>query len=78
MADYSFDVVPKADLNLIEEAVNTALKEITNRYDFKDSNSNIELNGKDNTIKLSSADDFKVKALDFPAERLSKKLGTCT
>ena len=35
MADYSFDVVSKVDLNVISEAVSAANKEITNRYDFK-------------------------------------------
>ncbi|MDR0292511.1 MAG: YajQ family cyclic di-GMP-binding protein [Elusimicrobium sp.] len=74
MADYSFDVVSKVDMNLIEEAINTALKEITNRYDFKDSNSNIELNRKENNIKLSSSDEFKIKALyDILQTRLSKR-----
>ncbi|MCL2888333.1 MAG: YajQ family cyclic di-GMP-binding protein [Elusimicrobia bacterium] len=74
MAEYSFDVVSKVDMNLIEEAINTALKEITNRYDFKDSNSNIELNRKENNIKLSSADEFKIKALyDILQTRMSKR-----
>lgn len=35
MADYSFDVVSKVDLNVIAEAVSAANKEITNRYDLK-------------------------------------------
>ena len=74
MADFSFDVVSKVDAHLIEEAVNLALKEIINRYDFKGSNSNIEFNQKDNEIKLSSADDFKVKTLyDILLTRLSKR-----
>ena len=52
MADYSFDVVSKVDLNVIAEAVSAANKEITNRYDFKGTNSTIELNQKDNELKL--------------------------
>lgn len=74
MADFSFDVVSKVDLNIVSEAVNIALKEITNRYDFKDSNSNIELNTKDNQLKLSSSDEYKVTALyDILLTRLSKR-----
>lgn len=74
MADFSFDVVSKVDLNIVGEAVNIALKEIVNRYDFKDSNSNIELNSKDNQLKLTSADEFKVKSLyDILLTRLSKR-----
>ena len=50
MADYSFDIVSKVDLNIIAEAVSAANKEITNRYDFKGTNSSIELNQKDNEL----------------------------
>ncbi len=74
MADFSFDVVSKVDLNIIEEAISVAKKEIANRYDFKDSNPNIELLSKDNLIKLSCSDEYKVKALyDVLLTRLSKK-----
>ncbi len=74
MADYSFDVVSKVDMNIMEEAISVAKKEVANRYDFKDSNPSIELNTKDNTIKLSCADEFKVRALyDVLLTRLSKK-----
>ena len=53
MADFSFDVVSKVDLNLIEEAISVAKKEVANRYDFKGSNPNIELFGKENLLKIS-------------------------
>ncbi|MDR1124079.1 MAG: YajQ family cyclic di-GMP-binding protein [Elusimicrobiota bacterium] len=74
MADFSFDVVSKVDLNLIEEAIAVAKKEVANRYDFKDSGPDIQLLAKDNIIKLSCADEYKVKALyDVLLTRLSKR-----
>lgn len=74
MADYSFDVVSKVDLNIISEAVAAADKEIANRYDFKGSNSSIELNTKDNELKLASSDEYKVAALrDVLFTRLAKR-----
>lgn len=74
MADYSFDVVSKVDLNVISEAVSTANKEITNRYDFKGTNSNIELNQKDNELKLASSDEYKVNTLrDIIFTRMAKR-----
>ena len=74
MADFSFDVVSKVDLNLIEEAIIIAKKEVANRYDFKDSNPDIQLMGKENLIKLSCSDEYKVKALyDVLLTRLSKR-----
>ena len=74
MADFSFDVVSKVDLNLIEEAISVAKKEVTNRYDFKGSNPNIELLSKESLIKISCGDEYKVKALyDILLTRLAKK-----
>jgi hypothetical protein len=74
MADYSFDVVSKVDLNIVSEAVSAASKEITNRYDFKGTNSSIELNQKENELKLASADEYKVNTLrDIIFTRLAKR-----
>ena len=74
MADYSFDVVSKVDMNVIAEAVSAAGKEIANRYDFKGTNSNIELNDKENELKLTSSDEYKVGALrDVLFTRLAKR-----
>jgi len=75
MSDFSFDVVSKVELTLVEEAISNAMKEIVNRYDFKDSNSQIELNKKDLLITLTSSDEFKVKSLyDVLLNRLAKRL----
>ncbi|MDR0734616.1 MAG: YajQ family cyclic di-GMP-binding protein [Elusimicrobiota bacterium] len=74
MADFFFDVVSKVDLNLIEEAIAVARKEVANRYDFKDCDPDMQLLGKENIIKLSCADEYKVKALyDVLLTRLSKR-----
>ena len=45
-------------------AVQQALKEIHQRYDLKDSKSNIELNEKDKKLILTSADEFKLNAVN--------------
>jgi uncharacterized protein YajQ (UPF0234 family) len=63
MADNSFDIVSKVDLQEVVNAIQQALKEIHTRYDLKDSKSNIELEGKE-AIVLSSADEFKLKAVN--------------
>jgi len=55
----------------VKNAIQQALKEITTRYDLKDSKSTIELNEKDKKIDLVSADDFKLKAV---VEILQQKL----
>jgi cyclic-di-GMP-binding protein len=47
----------------VNNAVQQAIKEIHQRYDLKDSKSDIHLNEKDNKIVLASADEYKLKAV---------------
>lgn len=63
MADNSFDIVSKVDLQEVSNAIQQALKEIHTRYDLKDSKSDIELDNKEALI-LTSADEFKLKAVN--------------
>jgi hypothetical protein len=63
MPDNSFDVVSKIELPEVSNAIQQALKEITTRYDLKDSRSTIELNEKEHHILLHSKDEFKLKAI---------------
>lgn len=73
-SDNTFDVVSKLDLPEVNNAIQQALKEVTTRYDLKDSRSNIELNEKDLKLILTSADDFKVKAVtDILQSKLVKR-----
>jgi cyclic-di-GMP-binding protein len=74
MPDNSFDIVSKIELPEVSNAVQQALKEIHQRYDLKDSHSNIELREKENKIILHSADDFKIKAVnDILQSKLVKR-----
>lgn len=71
MPDNSFDVVSKIELPEVGNAIQQAIKEIQQRYDLKDSHSQIELLEKDNKILLHSQDEFKLKAV---VEILEQKL----
>src|SRR5262249_35542334 len=74
MPDNSFDVVSKIELPEVLNAVQQAQKEIHQRYDLKDSHSNIELKEKENKIVLASADEFKLKAVnDILQSKLVKR-----
>ena len=57
----SFDITSKVDLQTLDNAVNTVKKEISNRFDFRDSPVEIDLNKKDYTIMLSVESDMKMK-----------------
>jgi cyclic-di-GMP-binding protein len=63
MAENSFDVVSKVDLQEASNAIQNALKEVHTRFDLKDSKSHIQLEGKD-AIVLSSQDEYKLKAVN--------------
>jgi uncharacterized protein YajQ (UPF0234 family) len=63
MPDNSFDVVSEIEMPEVRNAIQQALKEITTRYDLKDSKSSIELVEKDKKVTLASSDDFKLKAV---------------
>jgi uncharacterized protein YajQ (UPF0234 family) len=59
----SFDILSKVDGQALDNAINVTRKEITNRFDFKDSVVNIDLNKKEMKINLETSDDMKMKQL---------------
>lgn len=63
MAQFSFDIVSKVDMQEIDNAVNQAHKELQNRFDFKGSKSSIELLKTENKIKIVADDDLKLRNL---------------
>jgi hypothetical protein len=73
-SEFSFDVVSKVEYTVVDEAIAIAMKEVLNRYDFKDCKSEINFDKKANTIMLQSTDDYKVKALyDVLLMKISKR-----
>ncbi|MEY3152130.1 MAG: hypothetical protein RLZZ333_727 [Bacteroidota bacterium] len=71
----SFDIVSKVDPQMLDNAVNVTKKEITNRFDFKDTVVNIDLNKKDFKISLETADDMKMRQLIEVLVNRSNKQG---
>lgn len=70
----SFDIVSKVDAQLLDNAVNVTRKEITNRFDFKDTHVVVDLNRKDFKIALEAADDMKIQQLiDVLINRANKQ-----
>jgi cyclic-di-GMP-binding protein len=68
----SFDVVSRADINEVRNAVNMAQKEIATRYDFKRSVSSVTFEGGD--LVLVSDDQGKLKqVVDVLEEKLARR-----
>ncbi|NDC40117.1 MAG: YajQ family cyclic di-GMP-binding protein [Chitinophagia bacterium] len=59
----SFDIASKVDLQTLDNAVNIAKKEIDNRFDFKGTHVQFELDKKEMVISLEVESDMKLQQL---------------
>ncbi|MBY0479834.1 MAG: YajQ family cyclic di-GMP-binding protein [Chitinophagaceae bacterium] len=70
----SFDISSKVDLQTLDNAINTVTKEISTRFDFKNSPVKIELNKKDFVLHLEVESDMKMKqVIDVVISRAMKQ-----
>ncbi len=66
----SFDFTSEVDMVALKNAVDVAVRQIDNRYDFKGTSAKLELNEKDKVITLQGDSDFQldqIKDILFPA-----------
>jgi uncharacterized protein YajQ (UPF0234 family) len=74
MAEHSFDIVSRVDMQEVLNAVQQAMKEIRQRYDFKGSKSSIELNKESAEISLVSDDEYRIKSvIDILQSKMIKR-----
>jgi uncharacterized protein YajQ (UPF0234 family) len=74
MGNSSFDVSTGADLQEVDNAVNQALKEIGQRYDFKGTHCTIEFDRVKAEIRLSADDEFRMEqVVDVLQTRMAKR-----
>lgn len=59
---FSFDVVSEVDMQEVDNAVNQATKEILQRYDLKDSQTEMDLDKKEKSITITTKDDFALRS----------------
>jgi uncharacterized protein YajQ (UPF0234 family) len=70
----SFDIVNKVDAQTLDNAINTAKKDILNRYDFRDSKSTIDLDKKTSVIHIVTENDMRIRAIqDAIITRMAKQ-----
>jgi uncharacterized protein YajQ (UPF0234 family) len=67
----SFDITSECDLQEVDNAVNQTLKEVGQRYDFRNVKVEVDFQRKENRILLAAPDEFKLKAL---SEVLQQKM----
>ncbi len=70
----SFDIISKVDPQTLDNAINTARREVETRYDLRGSNSTIEFDKKALTIKVATEDHLKLDSIvDILLERSTKQ-----
>jgi len=70
----SFDIVSQLDMNEVKNAVSQATMEIRQRFDFKNSKSEITLEEKEERLVVVSDDEYKLKSvLDVLQGKLVKR-----
>ncbi|MBQ6639533.1 MAG: YajQ family cyclic di-GMP-binding protein [Saccharopolyspora sp.] len=73
MADPSFDVVSKVDRQEVDNALNQASKELSNRFDFRGTGTKIEWSGQEAITLESETEERCRAALDVFQEKLIKR-----
>ncbi|MDD4908997.1 MAG: YajQ family cyclic di-GMP-binding protein [Candidatus Omnitrophica bacterium] len=74
MPNFSFEIVSEVDLQEVDNAVNQAAKEMSQRYDFKDSKASVVFDRKEKKLTLVADDHLKLKAVvDILTTRMAKR-----
>jgi len=73
MADSSFDIVSKIDQQEVDNALNQANREISQRFDFKNTGTKLERAGEHAVEITASSDDRATAALDVLKDKLIKR-----
>jgi uncharacterized protein YajQ (UPF0234 family) len=70
----SFDTVSELDSHELTNAVDQANRELTQRFDFKDTGATFELNEKESTVQLKAPAEFQLRQMmDILTQRLGKR-----
>lgn len=74
MAEHSFDIVSRVDLQEVSNAVQQAIKEVSQRFDFRGSKSSIEFDRVKGEILVVSDDEYKLKSvIDILQSKMIKR-----
>ena len=73
MADASFDIVSKVDHQEADNAVNQAAKELSQRFDFRGTDTTIAWAGEDGVTITSSTEERCAAAIDVFKDKLIKR-----
>ena len=73
MADASFDIVSKVDRQEVDNALNQAAKELSQRFDFRGTNAAITWSGEEAVVLTADTEERVTAALDVFKDKLVKR-----
>jgi uncharacterized protein YajQ (UPF0234 family) len=71
--DSSFDIVSKIDHQEVDNAINQTAKEVTQRFDFKNTGASVKRLGESSIEVTANADERALAVVDVLKERLIKR-----
>ncbi len=71
--DSSFDIVSKLDRQEVDNAVNQTAKELSQRFDFKNTGAHVEWHGEASILVTANADERAKAAVEVLKEKLIKR-----
>ena len=71
----SFDIVSEVDMQEVDNAVNQAAKEISTRFDFRGSNTKVQLDKTKKSIMIHAGDEIKLRSVHTILESKMVKRG---
>lgn len=73
MADSSMDIVSKVDRQEVDNALNQAIKEVSQRYDFKNVGASLAWSGTEKIVMIANSADRVLAILDVLQSKLIKR-----
>lgn len=73
MADSSMDIVSKVDRQEVDNALNQAVKEVGQRYDFKNIGASIAWSGTEKIVMIANSEERVLAILDVLQSKLIKR-----
>ena len=73
MPDASYDVVARVNLQEVDNALNQARKEVSQRFDFKNTGTSLAWSGDDLIVVVSKTDQRALAALDVLKDKLVRR-----
>lgn len=73
MADSSMDIVSKVDRQEVDNALNQAVKEVAQRYDFKNIGASIAWSGTEKIVMIANSEERVLAILDVLETKLIKR-----